>query len=162
MIFRAVPMIKTEFPTGRGASQSFPHDPAGFFFHKISLFILGGALLLAAWHGQVGMVVLLGLVSSAAGLAAAWSRVSLNGVTCQRSIKERRLFPGEFSEVTLQITNRKPFPLPWIKVDDEIPEGLAGNIPTLAGDWPGVRLLSRSASILWYSKASGDIIRSGP
>jgi uncharacterized protein (DUF58 family) len=146
-------MIKTELPPGRGASQSFPYDPAGFLFHKISLSLLGGALLLAAWHGQVGMVILLGLVFSAAGLAAAWSRVSLDGVTCQRSIEEKRLFPGEFSEVTLQITNRKPLPLPWIKVDDEIPEGLARNIPTLAGDWPGVRLLTRSASILWYSKA---------
>jgi uncharacterized protein (DUF58 family) len=146
-------MIKTELPASRGASQSFPYDPAGFLFHKISLFLLGGALLLAAWHGQVGMVILLGLVFSAAGLAATWSRVSLDGVTGQRSIVERRLFPGEFCEVTLQITNRKPLPLPWIKVEDEIPERLAGNIPTLAGDWPGVRLLSRCTSMLWYSRA---------
>jgi uncharacterized protein (DUF58 family) len=134
--------------------QGFVSQPSGYLLHKASLFILWGILLLAAWRGQTGIVILLGLVFGAAGLAAIWSRVSLAGVRCQRFIHERRLFPGEATELTLQIINRKPLPLPWIKIDDEIPAGVAGNLPALPAARPGFGLLSRSASILWYSKAS--------
>ncbi len=142
------PAIDPESP------QSILSQPSGYLLHKASLFILWGILFLAAWRGQTGIVILLGLVFGAAGLAAFWSRISLAGVRCQRFIHERRLFPGETTELTLQIINRKPLPLPWIKIDDEIPVGMAGNLSTLPAARPGFCLLSRSASILWYSKAS--------
>jgi uncharacterized protein (DUF58 family) len=134
--------------------RSFASPPSGYLLHKASLFILAGMLFLAAWKGQVGIVILLGLVFSAAGLAAMWSRVALAGVRARRIVRDRRLFPGESTEVTLEIFNRKPLPLPWVKVDDEIPAELARDLSPLADSRPGYRLLSRSASILWYRKAS--------
>jgi uncharacterized protein (DUF58 family) len=134
--------------------RSFASPPSGYLLHKASLMILAGMLFLAAWRGQAGLVILLGLVVSAAGLAGLWSRVALAGVRARRSVRESRLFPGESTEVTLEIFNRKPLPLPWIKVDDEIPEKLAGNGSSAPDHRPGYRLLTRSASILWYRKAS--------
>ncbi len=147
-------MLKIDPSVSPVTPQSFASQPSGYLLHKVSLFVLWGILLLAAWKAQVGIVIFLGLVFSAAGLAALWSRVSLAGVRCQRLIQERRLFPGESTELTLQIINRKPLPLPWIKIDNEIPEEIARNIPSSPGNRPGFCLLSRSASMLWYSKVS--------
>ena len=134
--------------------RSFASPPSGYLLHKASLFILAGMLFLAAWKGQVGIVILLGLVFSAAGLAGLWSRVALAGVHARRIVRDRRLFPGESTEVILEIFNRKPLPLAWVKVEDEIPEKLGREISSIPGRRPGFRLLSRSASILWYRKAS--------
>jgi uncharacterized protein (DUF58 family) len=52
--------------------------------------------------------------------------------------------------VKLQVANRKPLPLPWIQVDDEIPQALGG-ASTLSGERPGSVLIRRSAAMLWYS-----------
>ena len=111
-------------------------------------------LFLAAWQGQEGIVLLLGLAVSAAALARLWSRVALGGVRARRTLRESRLFPGESTDVTLEVFNRKALPLPWVRVDDEIPERLAGNLSP-EPDCPSAgRIISRSGSILWYRKAS--------
>ena len=115
--------------------RSYAAQPSGYLLKKTSLYVLGGILVLAAWKGQAGIVILLGLVISAAGLAGLWSRGSLAGVRCRRRVREGRLFPGESTELVLEIFNRKPLPLPWVKVDDEIPVGLAGDLePMPASD----------------------------
>ncbi len=134
--------------------RSFAAQPSGYLLHKASLYVLGGILFLAAWKGQAGIVILLGLVFSAVGLAALWSRVSLAGVRCRRRVREGRLFPGESTELTLEIFNRKPLPLPWVKIDDEIPVALARDIDPVPANRPGYYLSSRWASILWYRKVA--------
>ena len=147
-------MLKIDPATDPVTPQSFSSQPSGYLLHRFSLLVLWGILLLAAWKAQVGIVIFLGLVFSAAALAALWSRVSLAGVRCQRLIQERRLFPGESTELTLQIINRKPLPLPWIKIDNEIPADIVRDVPPSPANRPGFFLLSRSASMLWYSKVS--------
>lgn len=134
--------------------RSFAAQPSGYLLYKGSLYVIGGILFLAAWKGQGGIVILLGLVFSAASLAALWSRVSLAGVRCRRRVREGRLFPGESTEITLEIFNRKPLPLSWVKIDDEIPAALAGGLDAMAASRPGYYLLSRWASLLWYRKVS--------
>ena len=49
--------------------KRFPSQPAGYLFSRFGLLTMLAALLLAAWYGQVVIVVLLGLVLSAAGIA---------------------------------------------------------------------------------------------
>src|SRR5512135_349810 len=106
-------MTRRKLPPGEGAPQSIASQPSGYLLHKISLLVFWAILLLAAWKSQAGIVILVGLVFSTAGLAALWSRVSLAGVRCRRSVGERRLFPGESTELILKIINRKLLPLPW-------------------------------------------------
>src|SRR5512139_1376817 len=134
--------------------RTFAAQSSGYLLQKTSLYVLGGILFLAGWKGQTGIVILLGLVISAALLAGLWSRVSLAGVRCRRRIGEGRLFPGESAELVLEIFNRQPLPLPWVKVDDEIPVELARELEPIPATRPGYYLLSRWASILWYRKAS--------
>ncbi len=137
-----------------GIPRGFTLEPAGYLLHKISLLVFLGILLLAAWKGQTEIVILLGLIFSAAGVAALWSRISLVGVRCRREIRERRLFPGESTELVLQVMNRKPVPLPWIAIEHEIPVVMAKELPTLPADRPGYCVLSHSASVLGYKRVS--------
>ncbi len=132
--------------------RDYPSQPAGYLLSKFGLLALLAVLLVAAWYGQVVIVVLLGLLLSAAGLAKLWSSLSLAGVHCLRSFNEQRAFPGEYIELKLRLANRKLLPLPWIQVDDEIPDQLAPVEASLRpGIKPGYRFLSNTASLLWYT-----------
>ena len=134
--------------------KRFSSQPVGYLLGRFGLLILLAGLLFAAWFGQVAIVVLLGLALSAAGLAKLWSRVSLVGIHCERQLSERRVFPGERIEFKLRLVNRKPLPLPWIQVDDEIPLEFDPDASLTPGSRPGFGLLSKSAALLWYTGVS--------
>jgi len=134
--------------------QRFSTQPSGYLLGKFGLLALLAGLLLAAWYGQVVIVILLGLALSAAGLSKLWSRLSLVGVYCQRLPSERRVFPGEYVELKLRLVNRKLLPLPWIQVDDEIPIGLTSETALTEGTRPGYGFLSKATALLWYTGVS--------
>jgi uncharacterized protein (DUF58 family) len=97
------------------------------------------------------IVILIGLFLSAALVAKAWSRLCLAGVTCLRSLSENRVFPGEKVKLTLHLANRKPLPLPWIRVDEQIPASLTGESRSQPGSTSVSALVRRSAALLWYT-----------
>jgi len=150
--FFSMPPINSSIHPEEG--RSIAAQPSGYLLHKASLYVLGGILLLAAWRGQPGIVILIGLVLSAAGLSVLWSRVSLAGIRCGRTVRGGRLFPGESTDIVLELFNRKPFPLSWVKVEDEIPIELARELDPVPANRAGYYLLSRWASILWYRKVT--------
>jgi len=124
---------------------------AGHLLGRFGLLLALAVLVLSAWFGQMVIVVLTGLVISTIGLARLWSRLSLTKVDCQRLVSERRAFPGEEIELKLRLVNRKLLPLPWVRVDDNVPHQLltadtAGGEDALNGS-----CVSRLASLLWYS-----------
>lgn len=63
--------------------------------------------------------VLLLLVAGASWL---WSQNCLVGVEYRRQLGQRYLSQGEETELSIEIVNRKPLPLPWLRVEDEFPE----------------------------------------
>jgi uncharacterized protein (DUF58 family) len=133
----------------------FSSQSAGYLLGRFGLLAVVAALLLAAWSGQVVIVILLGLVLSAAGIAKLWSRFSLVGVQCQRLLSEQRAFPGEYLELKLRVVNGKLLPLPWVQVDDEIPVSFTSpEVPLRPGNRPDSGLLSKGAALLWYSGVS--------
>jgi uncharacterized protein (DUF58 family) len=128
-------------------------ESSGYLFHNVSLLVLSGFLFLSAWNDLFPLVILLGLILGAAVLAKIWARFSLVHVSCQRLIKVHRLFPGDQTELTLQVINRKPLPLPWVEIEDEIPRSLVNeNLPT-SSQRPDGCCLIRSSSLLWYRRA---------
>lgn len=131
--------------------KRFSSQPTGYLLGKFGLLALLAGLLFAAWYGQVVLVILFGLTLSAAGLARLWSRFSLAGVSCQRLLSERCVFPGEHIELRLRLVNRKLLPLPWVQVDDEIPIGLAPDHSLVPSSRPGFCFLSKGAALLWYT-----------
>ena len=134
-----------------GEKERFSLQSAGYLLGKFGLLTMVAGLLLAAWFGQVVIVIVLALALSAIGLARLWSHFSLLGVTCQRLLSEQRVFPGEQIEVKLRLENRKLLPLPWIQVDDEIPFGFTSDSSLPPGSRPGFCLLSKGAALLWYT-----------
>jgi uncharacterized protein (DUF58 family) len=131
--------------------ERFSSQPAGYLLSRFGLLIVLAGLLLAAWYGQVILVIVLGLVLSAAGISKLWSRYSLAGVSCERWLSERRIFPGQYIELRLRLVNRKLLPLPWIQLDDEIPTGFVPDISLTPGSKPGFSFLSKAAALLWYT-----------
>ena len=129
-------------------------QPVGHLFGRFGLLSLLAGVLLAAWFGQVVIVILLCLVLSAAGLAWLWSRFSLAGVTCQRLLCEQRVFPGEKIQLKLRLVNRKLMPLPWVTLHDEIPDRLSDDSSLSPGSRRGGSLLTKSAALLWYTGVS--------
>jgi uncharacterized protein (DUF58 family) len=101
---------------------------------------------------QLGLLLLLLIVSVAlrqgllflvslallltVGLAWLWHRACLVNVEYRRQLGQRRAFFGEEIELTIEIVNRKPLPLPWLAIHDEVPAALT---PVLGTVLPGAR-----------------------
>lgn len=119
-----------------------------------------GWLLLAWFLLAVGIITrhafafLLGLV--VLGSAAAsylWDRNCLARVEYRRAFTPRRAFYGETVTFTMEVTNRKPLPLAWLEVVDELPQQL---VPLHGRVIPSLRQrrqhLVNLFSVRWYER----------
>lgn len=89
------------------------------------------------------------------GVARLWERYCLSRVDYQRRLSARRVFFGEEIQLEVEITNRKPLPLPWIQINDEIPAGVL----LLKGKTSPSHLMNRVVlsnllSLSWYHKVT--------
>ena len=78
--------------------------------------------LLTQQPGLLAIAILV-LLTAAAGWL--WNEYSLRGIQYRRVFSERRAFLGETVELRVEITNRKPLPVAWVKIEDEFPSALA-------------------------------------
>ena len=92
--------------------------PNWWFF----LIVLGIVSLIMHYNLLFLFVLLLALASAAVVL---WSRYCLHGVTYRRRLKDERIFYGEETELTIEVTNAKPLPLAWLGILDRFPSNLA-------------------------------------
>jgi len=65
------------------------------------------------------LLVLAAFLLTVVPVAWGWSRLSLDRVTYERSLGERRAFPGETVDLTLRVANEKLLPLGWLTVEDQ-------------------------------------------
>ncbi len=129
-------------------------QPVGLIFGRISLALILSGMLWAVWNGQTAIFVLLSLLVATAGFSGLWTRISLTRVDCERFLVQNRAFPGEHLELKLQLVNRKLLPLPWIQIDNEIPNEMARDLVVESGNRTGFGFLRCVAALLWYSKAT--------
>jgi uncharacterized protein (DUF58 family) len=117
--------------------------------------LIVGALLLAlglAAHAGgpflVGTIVLLG-----AGVSYLSHTYCLARVEFRRTFVPRRAFYGEEITLALEVTNRKPFPLAWLEVTDELPQEI---VPHRGRIIPSIRQrrqhLRHLFSLRWYER----------
>ena len=96
----------------------------------------------------VGMIVLL-----TGGLARAWNRFALERVHYRRTLASKRAFAGETLEVTFSVVNRKPLPLPWLEIHDNVPEAMPPEgMHVSPSSWSGSVMVKRSTSLAWYQR----------
>lgn len=58
------------------------------------------------------------------GVSWLWARYCLAALTYRRQLGATRLYFGEETELRMEIVNAKPLPLPWLRIDDLIPNAL--------------------------------------
>jgi len=116
--------------------------------------LLAWFLLAVGVATRHGFAFLLGLV--VLGSAAAsylWDRYCLARVEYRRTFTPRRAFYGETVTFTMEVTNRKPLPLAWLEVVDELPQQL---VPLHGRVIPSLRQrrhhLVNLFSIRWYQR----------
>ena len=87
--------------------------------------LVGWLLAIVGLVAREGFAFLLGfIVLLSAGASYLWDRYSLARVEYRRSFTPRRAFHGETVTFTMEVTNRKPLPLAWLEVVDELPQEL--------------------------------------
>lgn len=88
-------------------------------------------------------------------LAWWWNRHSLDAVEYTRVLAERRAFPGEVLELTLQLANEKVLPLSWLMVEDQWAMALPLENGTLFSSPAGVSGFFRTAfAIRWFERVN--------
>jgi uncharacterized protein (DUF58 family) len=88
-------------------------------------------------------------------LTIVWERYGLSKVTYRRKLNASRVFCGEEFQLEIEIANRKPLPLPWIEIVDEIPEYLklvTGKASPSAS--PGRMEITHLFPLMWYEKVT--------
>jgi uncharacterized protein (DUF58 family) len=74
---------------------------------------------------QRGLFFFSALLALASGASVLWYHYCLHGVSYRRKFKEHHLFSGEETELSIEVTNAKPLPLPWLMIRDGFPKSVA-------------------------------------
>lgn len=121
--------------------------------------MLGGAwlaitillVLAAAMLRQTPLLLIALLFFLASGVARLWSNHALTRVDYARKLSTARAFFGETIMVEISIANRKMLPLPWVRIEDEVPEDLTFLKGKVSGSYkPSRAILSNVLSLGWY------------
>lgn len=124
------------------------------------------SLLGEAWVGGSAALVIIGLVAASVplvglgmlvaatgGLARLWARLSLEEVRYERELSERRVFVGEEIELRIRLANGKALPVPWLEVQELLPEALpvTGGHTTPSGR-AGLVMLNRTTALARHER----------
>ncbi len=70
---------------------------------------------------QVPLVLITLLFLLTGGVSRLWNRFCLHRVEYRRHLSRNQVFFGEEIVYEIEVTNRKPLPLPWLHIEDELP-----------------------------------------
>lgn len=114
--------------------------------------------LLALAGVIAGQPLLLGLaavVLMGGGAARWWGSHALDDVAYRREFSARRAFPGETLGFRAIVDNRKLLPLPWLEVEDHLPEALRpDDVRVSASHLPKQVVLRGRAALSWRQRAA--------
>lgn len=120
------------------------------------------------WLPFLGIVFLFGAIANipylmtfSAALAVLlvitswWRRHSLDGVIYRRRPYYRRAFPGEPVPLQVEVENRKPLPLSWLRIEDPWPLAVGPEDDSILAPsyFPEEGLLTNVFSLRWFEKA---------
>ena len=119
-----------------------------FFALVIAIGVLAAQGLVIAF-GSMGLL--------AGGISWIWNRFSLQELSYERTLDQSRVFLGEEVRLTLSVTNKKPIPLPWLKIEEELMEDLqVVDADVSLNAPPGSTTLRHSTSMGWYERIRWD------
>ena len=122
-------------------------------WHELWVLIFVALIAIGIFTGE-GLLIgfsVMGLL--VVGTARLWNRVSLENVTYERELSQRRVFIGEKTTLSITLTNRKPLPLGRVRVEDEVPVSMELDGADVVGSPnPEAKTLLHSASMSWYER----------
>jgi uncharacterized protein (DUF58 family) len=86
------------------------------------LFLAALILVISLILHQVPLVLICLLFLLAGGVSRLWNRYCLRRIEYRRRLSSKQVFFGEEIVFEIEIANRKPLPLPWIQIEDELPD----------------------------------------
>ncbi len=119
-------------------------------------YLVGLALLLISIVLREPLIFAGSLFSFALGvMPELWYRFCFTGLVYRRHLAERRAFFGEPITLRVVIENRKFLPLPWLEVEDEIPQRLTLHGGTLEPHFKaGRQSFINVFSLWWYQRVT--------
>ncbi len=124
---------------------------------------------LERWLPFLGIVFLFGAIANipylttfSAALAVLlaitswWRRHSLDGVIYRRRPYYRRAFPGEYVPLQVEVENKKPLPLSWLRIEDPWPLAVGPEDEAILAPsyLPEQGLLTNIFSLRWFEKTT--------
>lgn len=89
------------------------------------------------------------------GIATLWSRGSLVHLAYRRSVQPQRIFPDEPVNLVVTVENRKLLPVPWLRIEEDVPEILQVAGQELSSHNLPQRAILRSFwSLGWFERVS--------
>ncbi len=123
--------------SGEATAQSRSH-----FFNRLWIGAAAGVLLVGLLVGRPALTLLALLFLFAAAIGAVWNRVALSAVDYDRQLSEHRCFPGDTTELRITVTNRKPVPVAWLSIEEELSGSLVPiDRPTTISGTSGRRVM---------------------
>jgi len=110
-------------------------------------------LVLSLAFREVLMVLILVLLLLVGGVSRLWNRYCLVRVEYRRHLSHQRVFFGEEVQLEVEVSNRKILPLPWLQIDDQVPEEvdfLKGR--TTSSSEESRRMLKSLFTVGWYHR----------
>ncbi len=81
-------------------------------------------LIISLALNQVPLVLITLLFLLTGGVSRLWNRFCLHRVEYRRHLSRNQVFSGEEIVYEIEVTNRKPLPLPWLHIEDELPNNV--------------------------------------
>lgn len=116
--------------------------------------LLLALLILSAATRDARLFLFVILLAAGSAVSALWSRFSLSELYYQRHFGRRRLEYGEETDLTIEVFNAKPLPLPWVLISDQYPDG----VELLTGQLGTSRAVSFKSALVnflalrWYER----------
>jgi uncharacterized protein (DUF58 family) len=88
------------------------------------IFIAVIILIVSMALQQVPLALVSLLFILTGGVSRLWNKYCLRRIEYSRRLSHNQVFFGEEVIFEIEVSNRKPLPLPWLKIEDELPERL--------------------------------------
>ena len=115
--------------------------------------VLLGVVVASVIFQQVVLFFAGAILTLALALSWVWGRFCLDDLTYRRTFGRPTVAFGDDVTLTIEIVNRKPLPLPWIDISDEIPAAVELVRGEVLYSWrPGRRILPHLLALRWYER----------
>lgn len=117
------------------------------------LVFTGGLIILSFLINQIPLLLVALVFFFTGSVARLWDKYCLSRIEYQRTLSSERAFFGDEITFDLSVANRKPLPLPWFQIEEEVPANLtfSGDIISLPQEYQA-NTLSDSFNYGWFNR----------